>query len=73
MQPLLKRLNDLRVQIDAALTRLNIQDRQSSIDELEAQLATSEIWHNPQHAQYLSKQLAATKRMVDPWLTTCKN
>jgi peptide chain release factor 2 len=69
MQPLLKRLNDLRVQIDAALTRLNIQDRQSSIDELEAQLATSEIWHNPQHAQDLSKQLAATKRMVDPWLT----
>ena len=39
------------------------------IAELEAQLATSEIWHNPTHAQELSKQLAGLKRMVDPWLT----
>lgn len=69
MQPLIKRLNDLRPQIDAALGRLNIEARQAHIDELEAQLATSEIWHNPAHAQDLSKQLAALKRMVDPWLT----
>lgn len=69
MQPLIKRLNDLRPQIDAALTRLNIEERQVQVDELEAQLSTSEIWHNPQHAQDLSKQLAALKRMVDPWLT----
>jgi peptide chain release factor 2 len=69
MQPLVKRLNELRAQIDAALTRLNISERQATIEDLETQLATSEIWHNPQHAQDLSKQLAALKRMVDPWLT----
>ena len=69
MQPLIKRLYDLRPQIDAALGRLNIEARQHQIDELEAQLATSEIWHNPTHAQDLSKQLAALKRMVDPWVT----
>lgn len=69
MQPLVKRLNDLRPQIDAALVRLHIDDKQAQIDELEATLATSEIWHNPQHAQDLSKQLAALKRMVDPWVT----
>jgi len=69
MQPLTKRLNDLRPQIDAALSRLRIEDRQSQVNELEAQLSTSEIWHNPQHAQDLSKQLAALKKMVDPWLT----
>lgn len=69
MQPLLKRLNDLRPQIDAALERLHVEARQEQISELEAQLATSEIWHNPQHAQDLSKQLAALKKMVDPWLT----
>lgn len=69
MQPLIKRLNDLRPQIDAALARLNILDRQAQIDELETQLASSEIWHNPTNAQDLSKQLAALKRMVDPWLT----
>lgn len=69
MQPLVKRLNDLRPQIDAALLRLHIEEKQVEIDEFEAQLATSEIWHNPQHAQDLSKQLAALKKMVDPWLT----
>ena len=69
MQPLVKRLNELRPQIDAALVRLHIDDKQAVIDDLESQLATSEIWHNPQHAQDLSKQLAALKKMVDPWFT----
>lgn len=69
MQPLIKRLNELRPQIDAALARLRIEERETQIAELEAQLATSEIWHNPTHAQELSKQLAGLKRMVDPWLT----
>jgi peptide chain release factor 2 len=69
MQPLVKRLTELALQIEAALKRLDIEVREEHISELEAQLATSEIWHNPQHAQDLSKQLAALKRMVDPWLT----
>lgn len=69
MQPLLKRLNELRTQIDAALERLHIEDRQAQIDDIEAQLSTSEIWHNPQHAQDISRQLAALKKMVEPWIT----
>ncbi len=69
MQPLLKRLNELRTQIDAALERLHIEDRQAQIDDMEAQLSTSEIWHNPQHAQDISLQLAALKKMFEPWIT----
>jgi len=69
MQPLSKRLNDLRTHIDAALEHLHLDERQARIAELETQLASSEIWHNPQHAQDLSKQLAALKKMVDPWPT----
>lgn len=69
MQPLIKRLNDLRPQIDAALSHLHIDDKQAVIADMEAKLSTSEIWHNPQYAQDLSKQLAALKKMVDPWLT----
>lgn len=69
MQPLIKRINTLRPQIDAALERLRIDEREAQIADMEAQLATSEIWHNPQFAQDLSKQLAALKKMVDPWLT----
>jgi len=69
MQPLIRRLNDLRPQIDAALGRLRIDEKRASIDDIEAQLSTSEIWHNPSYAQDISKQLAALKKMVDPWLT----
>lgn len=69
MQPLKKRLNDLRPQIAAALTRLHIDAKVAQANELEQQLATSEIWHNPQHAQDLSRQHAALKKMIDPWLT----
>lgn len=69
MQPLLKRLNDLKPQIDAAFERLYLADKQLDIEDMESQLATSETWNNPQFAQDLSKQLAALKKMVDPWLT----
>lgn len=69
MQPLIRRLNDLCPQIDAALVRLRVEDRQAHMSQMEAQLSTSEIWHNPQHAQDVSRQLAALKKMVDPWLT----
>lgn len=69
MQPLVKRLNELSLQIEAALEHLHIDAKEIAIDEMETQLSTSEIWHNPQHAQDLSKQLAALKKMVDPWRT----
>ncbi len=69
MQPLLKRLNELSPQIDAAVTRLNIEDKQSEIDALDSQLATSEIWNNPTDAQAKSKQVAALRSLVEPWLT----
>ena len=69
MQPLIKRLTELRLQVDAALARLGIEAKQAEADELEAQLSTSEIWNNPTNAQAKSKQLAALKNMVDPWTT----
>ena len=69
MQPLIKRLNELESQVAAALGRLGIESKQNDIEVLETQLAAPEVWHNPTHAQALSKQLAAIKSMVDPWLT----
>jgi peptide chain release factor 2 len=69
MQPLLKRLKKLRLSIEAAVARLRLEEKEAQIAELESQLATSEIWNNPHHAQDLSKQLSALKKMVDPWVT----
>lgn len=69
MQPILHRLQELRPKIESALAKLRIDERQEKIAELEERLSASEIWHNPQYAQDISKQLAALKKMVDPWLT----
>jgi len=69
MQPLIKRLNELHTQLDAALVRLNIEAKVVELADLETQMATSEIWNNPSHAKDKSKQLAAVKSMIDPWLT----
>jgi len=69
MQPLIKRLKELHTQVDAALGRLAIDTKNADIEALEYQLAQPEVWHNPTDAQAKSKQLAAMKSLVDPWLT----
>jgi len=69
MQPLVKRINELASQIEAALERLRITEKQAEIEAFEYDLAQPEVWNNPTSAQAKSKQLAAIKSLVDPWLT----
>ena len=69
MQPLIKRLHDLQPQVQAALRRLDIDGKQAEIERLDALMSTPEIWNNPSDAQAKSKQLAAIRSMVDPWVT----
>ena len=69
MQPLLKRISSLSTQLDAALERLHIVDKQAAIETLEAQMMAPEVWNNPTEAQEKSKQLAALTSMVEPWVT----
>jgi peptide chain release factor 2 len=68
MQPLSKRLEQLRTEFHEAYTRLCIDERQAQVAELEAELARPEIWNNPTHATDLNKQFAAQQAMVQPWL-----
>ena len=69
MQPLTKRLNTLRPQIDAAFTRLKIAEKQEEIERLDQLMATPEIWNNPSDAQAKNIQLAALRSSVEPWVT----
>lgn len=69
MQPLAKRLETLRTNIADAYGRLAIPAKIKQAGDLENQLAAPEVWHNPAHAQDLSKQLAALNGMIDPWQT----
>jgi len=69
MQPLIKRLHELQPQVAAALARLDIDGKQAEIERLDALMAMPEIWNNPSDAQAKSKQLAAIRAVVDPWVT----
>lgn len=69
MQPLLKKLKDLLIQIEMAFVRLNILEKQKEIKALEIELASSNVWHNPLDAQDKSKRLADLSNTVSPWVT----
>jgi peptide chain release factor 2 len=69
MQPLLKRLRQLKVSIATAFEQLKIDEKAKQVHNLEAELASSEIWNNPTYATGKSKQLAALQAMVEPWQT----
>ena len=69
MQPLIKRVAQLRDAIDVAYGQLAIDDRSDKAVRLEEDLARPEIWNNPTDAQEKSRQLAALHSMVEPWQT----
>lgn len=69
MQSLLKRIMQLREQVDAAYAQLAIDDRLAEAERLEEDLALPEIWNNPTIARDKSRQHAALLGIVEPWRT----
>lgn len=69
MQPLTKRLDNLRQSIATAYAQLKIDQKAEQVRTLEDEVATPEIWNNPAYAQEKSKQLAHLSAMVEPWQT----
>lgn len=69
MQPLVKRAEELKSSVDAALERLTIDAKVSQLKLVDEQLAVPEVWNDPAHAQELSKQSAALRAIIEPWQT----
>lgn len=69
MQPLEKRADELKKEIDAAAGRLKLDIKQRELEVLDNELAEPEVWNNPAHAQEVSKQAAALRAMIEPWHT----
>lgn len=67
MQPLLKRIKELRTQIDAAYTKLEIDAKSIELAELDRQLSESDVWADVEHAQAMSKQASAMRSQIEPW------
>ena len=68
MQPLKRRCSELLQQINTAYETLRIDAKNEQMVAIDEQLADSGVWANPDHAQQLSRESAALKNMVDPWL-----
>jgi peptide chain release factor 2 len=69
MQPLEKRAHALRAAIAQAMVRLDVVGKSERLQAIDEELAVPEVWHNPNHAQELSKQSAALRAIVEPWQT----
>ena len=66
-EDLAKRLRQLAEDIDVAIGKLGLEDKKAHLTELEEQVSSSEIWHNPDHAQAVTRELANLKAVVQPW------
>ena len=67
MQPLQKRIDELRRNVDSAKNALDFESRLREAEELEVQMNQSEIWNNPDYAQSVAKKAAAVRALVRPW------
>lgn len=69
MQPLLKRIEHLKSEVAEAWERLKLEDKQAELGAVDEQLMDSNVWAVPERAQTLSKQSAALRSQIDPWVT----
>lgn len=68
MQPLLKRAEKLQEAIHEAWGRLMLDQKKEELGRVDAQLADSGVWNDPEQAQLLSKQSASLRGQLEPWL-----
>ncbi|MEX0881732.1 MAG: peptide chain release factor 2 [Candidatus Saccharimonadales bacterium] len=67
MDELQKRTEKLRKQIAQAVERLKIDELESELADLRAQMAKPDFWQDSQRAQQASKREADLARRVQPW------
>jgi peptide chain release factor 2 len=68
VQPLADKLNELRAELETAFERLAISAKEKRIAEVDSELAEPDVWHDPNRAERLSKEVAALRQLVEPWL-----
>ncbi|MDR2063611.1 MAG: peptide chain release factor 2 [Candidatus Nomurabacteria bacterium] len=67
MSKLSERLKSLKADFDDAYQRLDIDAKLAQLQGMETEVARPEIWHNPDYARTKTEELAAFKRVVEPW------
>jgi peptide chain release factor 2 len=67
MQPLKKRADELKSEINVATKRLQITSKLQELEKLDKELAEPGAWDDSARAQDVSKQAAALRAVVEPW------
>jgi len=62
-----KELEELRVKLGEVWRKLDIDQKIVELEGQEEQLARPEVWNNPTAAQKLARDVAAGKKIVQPW------
>lgn len=66
-EKLRRRIETLRQDFSAAWQKLNLDQKQAELTQLEAAVAEPEIWLNPDHARELHQKLARLNDEIEPW------
>ena len=64
---LAKRLRQLAADIESAVAKLGLDEKQRQLADLEEQVSRPELWNNPDHAQMVTRELSSLKSIVQPW------
>ena len=61
------RLRQLAADIESAVAKLGLDEKQRQLADLEEQVSRPELWNNPDHAQMVTRELSGLKSIVQPW------
>ncbi len=69
MQPILKKIDSLKINLVEAWARLQLDSKRDELAKIDEQLASATVWDDSEKAQLLSKQGAALRTLIEPWQT----
>lgn len=67
MQPLKKHITALLADVEAAFTRLALDEKTAQLAAIETELAGADVWQDNINAQAKSKQQANLQKQIEPW------
>lgn len=67
MKPLIEQLTAVKNQINDALARLDIDKDRAHLSNLESDMASADLWNDPQKAEAITKEASGLKSYIAEW------
>lgn len=69
MQPLLRRIDTLKTELNEATELLDIESKSVELSRIEEEVSSPELWNNPEYARAKNQEHAKLRSQVEPWQT----